>query len=65
MAFVNAYAMMLGAFDVKDFDESSSGWIDGAAVVTFMCFTLLVAIVLLNAVIAIMGETFTSEYEQN
>lgn len=63
-AFAEVYAMMLGDFDVQMFNKPTSPGVTSIAVMMFMLFMLVVAIIMLNAVIAIMGNTFDREYER-
>jgi len=52
-SMLGAYALMLGAFDVEEF-AGFSNWY--AAVALFVVFTFFVNIVMLNLLIAIMGD---------
>lgn len=55
-AVVTVYAMMLGDFDQGAFKESSFPML---SLLIFVLFMLIVAVVMFNAVIAIMSDTFS------
>jgi hypothetical protein len=61
LSLVQAYAMMLGAFDLRFFADSPY---HGIALMLFVAFTLAVMIIMLNALIAIMGDTYDKVKEQ-
>jgi hypothetical protein len=60
MSFVNVVDMVLGAFDIETF-YTAPYWL--LAVAMFILFMVLVQIVMLNALIAIMGDTFEKEQQ--
>eukprot|EP01047_Picozoa_sp_COSAG01_P036347 COSAG01_NODE_2837_length_6993_cov_3.425733_3_plen_1408_part_00 len=55
ISFVLVYDMMLGAFDISTFRMAPESLL---AIILFMLFMLIVPTVMLNALIAIMGDTF-------
>mmetsp|Transcript_24623 Transcript_24623/g.46250 ORF Transcript_24623/g.46250 Transcript_24623/m.46250 type:complete len:402 (+) Transcript_24623:2-1207(+) len=55
MAVFNSYTMMLGTFEVDDFSSSSSV---SSTSVLFISFTVFINIIMLNLLIAIMGDIF-------
>ena len=52
-AFLSSFTMMLGSFDVEDFTPDPRG----ESVIVFILFMVFVQLVLLNMLIAIMGES--------
>jgi len=54
-SFMSTFAMMLGGFNLEDFDDSSQPELMN---ILFIIFMFLVNIILLNMLIAIMSETY-------
>ncbi|GMH71405.1 hypothetical protein TrLO_g3881 [Triparma laevis f. longispina] len=57
MSIFSSYTLMLGEFDVENFPETSSGEFF-SVILLFTVFTFFINIIMLNLLIAIMGDIF-------
>lgn len=56
-SFLYSFSMMMGGFDIKDFVESQE------STLVFVLFMIIVQLVMLNMLIAIMGDSVAQVYE--